>query len=109
MLGIALRAADQQWSTRPPPVPKPPRDRSEAAPANDWPPEGWIEYGGTLIFPVGYTSGGCPYGVVASQLDDDDGTAMFGARWESLRQRWAPTRENSRGSHDDAAFWERPP
>jgi hypothetical protein len=37
---------------------------------------GWIEWGGELIWAAGFTSGGAPYGLRASELDPADLQAM---------------------------------
>ncbi|HVL99577.1 MAG TPA: hypothetical protein VM324_09835 [Egibacteraceae bacterium] len=62
ILGVALSAKDQRWSVRPPPVPKRSR-REEPEGVQDGLPDGWLEWGGELMFVAGFTSGGAPYGV----------------------------------------------
>jgi hypothetical protein len=37
---------------------------------------GWVEYGGELIWAVGFTSGGAPFGVPASEFDPAELEAM---------------------------------
>jgi hypothetical protein len=37
---------------------------------------GWVEYGGELIWAVGYTAGGAPFGLRASELDAADLSAL---------------------------------
>jgi hypothetical protein len=37
---------------------------------------GWVEWGGELIWAVGFTSGGAPYGLRVSDFDPDDLQAM---------------------------------
>lgn len=51
-----------------------PKDAAEAV------DEGWVEYGGELIWAVGFTPGGAPFGLSAEEFgadpryqDDDDG------------------------------------
>jgi hypothetical protein len=96
MLGAPLSSGDLQWATRPPPVPKADRDQLEPGSSDGGLPPGWIEWGGELILPVGFTSGGCPCGLFAWQLDDYEGAEMFGASWDLLRQQWRPRGEESR-------------
>jgi hypothetical protein len=36
----------------------------------------WVEYGGELILAVGYTAGGAPFGLRASDFDPADLTAL---------------------------------
>jgi hypothetical protein len=38
--------------------------------------EGWVEWGGELIWAVGFTSGGAPYGLRVSDFDPADLQAM---------------------------------
>ena len=95
MLGVPLSSGDLQWATRPPPVPKADRDHVEPGSSDGGLPPGWIEWGGEPIFPVGFTSGGCPYGLFAWQLDDYEGAETFGADWDLLRQQWRPPGEES--------------
>ncbi len=38
--------------------------------------DGWVECGGELIWAVGYTSGGAPYGLRVSDFDPADLQAM---------------------------------
>ncbi len=92
MLGVPLSSGDLQWATRPRPVPKADRDHVEPGSSDGGLPPGWIEWGGEPIFPVGFTSGGCPYGLFAWQLDDYEGAETFGADWDLLRQQWRPPR-----------------
>jgi hypothetical protein len=37
---------------------------------------GWVEWGGELIWAVGFTSGGAPYGLRACEFDPSDQQAM---------------------------------
>jgi hypothetical protein len=37
---------------------------------------GWVEWGGELIWAVGFTSGGAPFGLRASEFDPADLQAM---------------------------------
>jgi hypothetical protein len=37
---------------------------------------GWIEWGGELIWAVGFTSGGAPYGLRACELDPSEQRAI---------------------------------
>jgi hypothetical protein len=52
-----------------------PWPRVEGA-ADDLPDIGWVEYGGELIWAVGYTAGGVPFGLRASEFDPADLTAL---------------------------------
>ena len=38
--------------------------------------DGWVEWGGELIWAVGFTSGGAPYGLRVSDFDPADLQAM---------------------------------
>ena len=38
--------------------------------------EGWVEWGGELIWAVGFTSGGAPFGLRVSDFDPADLQAM---------------------------------
>jgi Arc/MetJ family transcription regulator len=72
MLDVRLEPGDAQWATRPPPVPKsrPRRSDPQRDALGDGNPPDWIEWGGERIFVVGYTSGGCPYGLRAWEYAD---------------------------------------
>ena len=48
-------------------------ERTEAQRLAD---DGWVEWGGELIWAVGFTSGGAPYGLRASDFDPADLQAM---------------------------------
>ena len=48
-------------------------ERSEAQRLAD---NGWVEWGGELIWAVGFTSGGAPYGLRVSDFDPADLQAM---------------------------------
>lgn len=37
---------------------------------------GWVEWGGELIWAVGFTEGGAPYGLRPSEFDPEDLRAM---------------------------------
>jgi hypothetical protein len=63
-LGATIADGDRKYAVRPPSVPKPRR------PPEDDPLDlGLIEWGGQLILPVGYTSGGTPYGLMGEELE----------------------------------------
>jgi hypothetical protein len=48
-------------------------ERTEAQRLSD---DGWVEWGGELIWVVGFTSGGAPYGLRVSDFDPADLQAM---------------------------------
>jgi hypothetical protein len=65
---------------------------------------GWIEWGGQLIWVVGFTSGGAPYGLSPSDFDPAELEAMgFPDAAVSLitdPDSWLPDSGASRGSED---------
>jgi hypothetical protein len=67
-IGFGLPASAQQWSTRPPAVPR----RRKASPVAE--PllfdDSLIVLDGRMFFVAGYTSGGAPYGVFVGEADD---------------------------------------
>lgn len=85
-LGMAFAAGDAQWATRPPPIPKSRPEPASSPTAKRGLPEGWVWYGTDLMFPVGCTEGGAPYGLMAWELDDAEGAETFGEYWEELRR-----------------------
>lgn len=76
MLGVTLPVSVEQWSKRPSPVPKRARrsrsDEGESDRVDDGLPNGWMEWGGEIMFVVGFTSGGAPYGLRIDELTADD-------------------------------------
>jgi hypothetical protein len=76
MLGVTLPAKDEQWSVRPPPVPKRPkrsrRQKQEPEVVDDGLPSDWMEWGGELMFVAGFTSGGAPYGIRIEDFPPED-------------------------------------
>jgi hypothetical protein len=58
---------------------------------------GWVSIGGRLMFVVGYTPGGAPYGVFEDEMDDLD----VGDRTASEAPSIAPIRVCPVGSSDD--------
>lgn len=74
MLEADLPAGDEQWSKRPPPVPRRARrdrdDDHEPDPTGDL-PEGWVSWGGELLFVAGFTSGGAPFGMRIDEFPED--------------------------------------
>ena len=74
MLEVDLPAGDEQWSKRPPPVPRRARrdrdDGHEPDPTGDL-PEGWMSWGGELLFVAGFTSGGAPFGMRVDEFPED--------------------------------------
>jgi hypothetical protein len=64
-LGATIADGDRKYAVRPPSVPKRrPPDREEELLSL-----GVIEWCGVLILPVGYTSGGAPYGLMGEELE----------------------------------------
>ncbi len=37
----------------------------------------WVEFGGVLVLPVGYTEGGCPFGPTLDDLDPEEREAVL--------------------------------
>ncbi|CAN5909815.1 hypothetical protein BH23ACT10_BH23ACT10_20960 [soil metagenome] len=76
MLGVTLPVNDEQWSKRPSPVPeraeKSRSDERESDRVDDGLPDGWMEWGGEIMFVVGFTSGGAPYGLRIDEFPPDD-------------------------------------
>jgi hypothetical protein len=69
-IGFGLPVATQQWSKRPPAVPR----RREAPPAAESFPaaDSLIVLDGRTFFVAGYTSGGAPYGVFVDEPTAED-------------------------------------
>lgn len=65
-LGVTLSESDQKWAVRPPPVPR--RRPTHRDPEPLLPD--LIEWGGDLIYVVGWTSGGAPYGLQGEDLEE---------------------------------------
>lgn len=59
-IGFALGEREAHWAQRPPAVP---RRRTEPSPAAGSELD-WIRFGDEIMFVVGYTPGGAPYGYV---------------------------------------------
>ena len=72
-LGIKLRGSQARWAERPPPAPKR-RPPPQTPGAHDC---GWVVYGGQVIFPVGYTAAGFPYGASLEDLDEDERASVL--------------------------------
>ncbi len=64
-IGFVFAPGDTRWSKRPEPVPRKPKaDKDGGSDLDDWV---WV--GDRLMFVVGYTSGGAPYGCYADEMD----------------------------------------
>lgn len=70
VIGSGLPATAQQWSKRPPAVPR----RRQASPAAEPFPvdDSLIMLDGRMFFVAGYTSGGAPYGVFVDEPTTED-------------------------------------
>jgi hypothetical protein len=67
-VGFVFAPGDTRWSKRPEPVPRQPKaDQDGGSGLYDWV---WV--GDRLMFVVGYTPGGAPYGCYADDLDELD-------------------------------------
>lgn len=105
MLGVPLRPQDACWAVRPPPVPRQPRPDPDPLPSDG---SGWVEVGGTLMFPVGYTEGGCPYGPTLDDLEPEEREAVLAdLGWEvsaafdnASRRPSSLTLSSPRSSHE---------
>lgn len=73
-LGVELRSSDAQWAQRPPPAP---RRRRGATGEPHGPSSDWIVFGDQIIFPVGFTAWGFPYGPTIDDLDEEDRAAVL--------------------------------
>ncbi len=62
--------------------------------------DGWVECGGELMWAVGYTSGGAPYGVRASEFDPADLQAM-GLHVPAVDQAGLASAQSSIDASDD--------
>jgi len=69
MLGVQLRPEDSRWAVRPPPAPRRSDPVRGSEPSRE---SGWVEVGGVLMFPVGYTEGGMPFGLTLDDLDPEE-------------------------------------
>ena len=69
--------------------------------------DGWLEWGGELIWAVGFTEGGAPFGLRVSDFDPADLEAMGlpGAAWSEIAgpAGWLPEPDAARGSDDARA------
>jgi hypothetical protein len=64
MLKVSIAPDDQRFAVRPPPRPRVRRPRaSEPTPEPDI-----IEWGGQLMYVIGWTSGGFPYGLNEGEI-----------------------------------------
>jgi len=81
-LGVPPAPSDARWAVRPPPLPR--RRQVPMAMALEPPrASGWILFGDTLMFPVGFTDGGVPYGATIDDLEDDDRAPLLAeVGWE---------------------------
>ena len=64
-IGFQFAPGDTRWSKRPDPVPRKPKAVQDLTPDLEWV---WI--GDRLMFVVGYTPGGAPYGWYADEMED---------------------------------------
>jgi hypothetical protein len=62
--------------------------------------DGWVEWGGELIWAVGFTSGGAPYGLRVSDFDPADLQAM-GLDGAVVDDAWLATAESSIDEPDE--------
>ncbi len=61
---------------------------------------GWVEWGGELIWAVGFTAGGAPFGLRASEFDPgdlrtiglEDATLALADAWVEESGDWPPNR-----------------
>jgi len=74
VLGVAPRSSGAQWAQRPSPTPRCRREATEEALG---PGSGWIVFGDQIIFPVGFTGWGFPYGPTVDDLDERDRAAVL--------------------------------
>lgn len=51
---------------------RPDRDEYPREPIDDGLPDGWMEWGGEILFVVGFTSGGAPYGLHLDEFPPED-------------------------------------
>lgn len=70
--------------------------------------DGWVEWGGELIWAVGFTEGGAPFGLRVCDFDPADLEAMglpsvSGSRIDD-RGGWLPEPDAGRGSDDADAY-----
>lgn len=69
--------------------------------------DGWVEWGGELIWAVGFTDGGAPFGLHVSDFDPADLAAMGlpGASGSRIHGPggWLPEPDAARGSDDAPA------
>ncbi|MGB0098014.1 MAG: hypothetical protein WBP81_36435 [Solirubrobacteraceae bacterium] len=72
-------------------------ERTEAQRLAD---DGWVEWGGELIWAVGFTSGGAPYGLRVSDFDPADLQAM-GLDGAAVHDAGLATAESSIDESDD--------
>jgi hypothetical protein len=66
MLEVPFAPGDRRYAVRPPPRPRV-RRRQSPEPVHETPD--LIEWGGRLMFVVGYTSGSAPYGPIVEELE----------------------------------------
>ena len=63
--------------------------------------DGWVEWGGELIWAVGFTEGGAPFGLRACEFDAADleamGVAGAARPWTDGPCAWLPDPDASRG------------
>ena len=72
-IGVSLSTGDAQWAQRPPSIP---RHRAKQELDNGSGIE-WFRYGNEIMFVVGYTSGGAPYGYVQT-IEEFEAADWFG-------------------------------
>jgi len=72
-IGVSLSTGDAQWAQRPPSIPRR-RAKQELDDGIEW-----FRYGDEIMFVVGYTSGGAPYGYVQTIEEFETGDWFDGS------------------------------
>lgn len=81
------------------PSPLTPRSRRDRSPEpDDGLPEGWIEWGGEILYAVGFTPGGAPYGLRVEEFPPDELPAGLEDLADARRAVFEPP-----ARHDDDA------
>ena len=67
--------------------------------------DGWVDWGGELIWAVGFTEGGAPFGLSACEFDPADleamGVTSAAGSWIDDPDAWLPDADASRGSENE--------
>ena len=107
MLRVPLSAKDKRWSTRPAPTPnRSHREGPDPGGVEDGLPDGWLEWGGELMFVTGFTSGGVPYGVrlqdfSPQELPEELKEVADERRAEAVRLSALATEQHGRSGRDN--------